>query len=131
MYFFVGAGAFGERFDINLVQKSILAGAVGLEPTSKPRLLRESKSRALPLGDAPIYKTEPKDFHLWEQRLGLCLQPLPAVFPLYATNISNRFTLLLHTSVLLRDFLFDRDLPDLNREPTQHLWVMLPLTPDF
>ena len=83
------------------------------------------------LGDTPIYKTEPKDFHLWEQWLGLCLQPLPAVFPLYATNISNRFTLLLHTSVLLRDFLFDRNLPDLNREPTQHLWGMLPLTPDF
>lgn len=80
------------------------------------RLLRESKSRALPTWrhrniverikgfepSQPAWKagmltvkhhiliffiTEPKDFHLWEQWLGSCLQPLPAVFPLLATNI--------------------------------------------
>lgn len=32
---------------------------------------------------------EPQDFHLWEQRLGSCLQPLPAVFPHLATNIQS------------------------------------------
>ena len=66
------------------------------------------------------YFIEPQDFHLWEQWLGSCLQPLPAVFPLLATNISNYFTLLLHISMLLRDFLFGRSPSDLNREPARY-----------
>ena len=97
-----------------------MAAVVGLEPTGEPVGSCGSQSPVpYQLGDTAIFGagngnrirtsclegrcanrwtlhphffvTEPKDFHLWEQWLGSCLQPLPAVFPLFATNISNPF----------------------------------------
>jgi len=38
---------------------------------------------------------------------------------------SNHFTLLLHISVFLRDFLCGRSLPDSNREPARYPRAML------
>ena len=44
---------------------------------------------------------------------------------------SNHFTLLLHISVFLRDFLFGRSLTESNREPPETQQACLPITPDF
>ena len=44
---------------------------------------------------------------------------------------SNHFTLLLHISVFLRDFLCGRSLTESNREPPETQQACLPITPDF
>ena len=49
----------------------------------------------------------------------------------YCDQHSNHFTLLLHISVFLRDFLCGRRLTESNREPPETQQACLPITPDF